>query len=70
MDETLIKHVAELTGLGNDKVREILKKWVLENGRSPQNLSLDDLRPILVSMIQNVFAEVVDGENEYIKLSG
>ena len=69
MDENLIKQVSLLTGLNQPQVEGIIKKWVLETGKSPQDLKLEDLREVLVELIQNLFQEVSNGENEYIKLS-
>ena len=69
MDETLIKHVADGTGLPKEKVIEILDQWILETGKSPQNISLEDFREVLVHIMQNIFAEVASGENDFIQLS-
>lgn len=70
MDETLLESVALATGLPKQKVLDQLKEWVLASGKSPQDLSLEDLREVLVPLLQKVFCEVAQGENEYIKLSG
>ena len=69
MDEALIAQVAQGTGLSGDKVESIIKKWVMDSGKSPQELSLEDLREVLVGVLQHLFAEVVDGENPFISLS-
>jgi len=69
MDETLIEQVALGTGLQAVQVREILKNWIIETGRSPQDLKLEDLREALVCILQKVFTEVASGENEFISLS-
>ena len=68
MDETLIQCVAQGTGLSKDKVEEIIKQWVMESGKSPQDLKLEDLREVLVGLVQNLFAEVASGENDFIQL--
>ena len=69
MDETLIKQVAESTGLGTDKVETILKEWIQSTGKSPQNLGLEDFREVLVEILQNLFSEVASGENQFIRIS-
>ena len=69
MDETLVEQVVLGTGLSPDQVKKIIKSWVLETGRSPQGLKLEDLREVLVCVLQEVFAEVVSGKNKHISLS-
>lgn len=69
MDETLINQVSLLTGLSREKVETIMKNWVMESGKSPQDLRLEDLREVLVGIVQGLFQEVAQGENEYITLS-
>jgi hypothetical protein len=69
MDETLIEAVANETGLNQDTVESIIKKWVLESGKSPQDLRLEDFREVLVKMVQDLFTEVASGENEFIQVS-
>lgn len=69
MDETLIREVAKGIGMEEYKVETILKKWVLKSGRSPQDLSLEDLREVLVQVMQDLFTEVASGENPFIQLS-
>ncbi len=69
MDETLIKQVAMQTGLNQEQVQKILKNWVMDTGRSPQDLGLEDLREVLVHILQNLFQEIAEGENKYVKVS-
>ena len=69
MDETLIKLVSQGTGLGEEKTKEILDQWILSTGKSPQNLSLEDFREVLIDLMQNLFAEGADGENAFIQLT-
>lgn len=69
MDETLIKAVCENTGLSSERVQQIIKGWVMETGRSPQGLSLEDLREVLVVVVQNLFTEVLSGDHEFLSLS-
>ncbi len=66
MDETLINQVASHTGLKQDQVIKVIKSWVVETGRSPQDLSIEDLREVLVHVLQNLFHEILQGENKYI----
>ena len=68
MDETLKKAVVSATGIDSNKVEEIMKQWVLEQGRSPQSLGLEDLREVLVHILQDLFREVAEGRNPYISL--
>lgn len=68
MDETLIKQVAAHTGLENDQVIKIMKSWVIETGKSPHEISIEDLREVLVHVLQNLFQEILQGENKYIKV--
>jgi hypothetical protein len=69
MDETLIKQVAQGTGLSEDRIKDFIDKWVIETGRSPQNLSFEDFRAVLVELIQDLFSEVADGKNAFIRTS-
>jgi hypothetical protein len=69
MDETLINQVAMQTGLNQEQVQKILKSWVMDTGRSPQDLGLEDLREVLVHILQNLFQEIAEGENKYVKVS-
>ncbi len=69
MDETLIKAVAQGTGLEQDRIKEILNQWIVDSGRSPQNLSIEDLREVLVELMQSLFTEVASGENKFIQTS-
>ena len=68
MDETLIKAVVSATGIESNKIEEIIKEWVVDQGRSPQNLGLEDLREVLVHILQDLFREVAEGQNPYISL--
>ena len=69
MDETLVNQVAMHTGLDQDQVHKILKNWIMETGKSPQDLGLEDFREVLVHILQNLFQEIADGENKYVKVS-
>lgn len=70
MDEAIVQKVVESTGLSTQRVSQILKEWVIETGKSPQDLSLEDFREVLVHILQNVFAQIAEGEHQYIKISG
>lgn len=69
MDETLINQVAKQTGLDQEQVQKVLKDWVMETGKSPQDIGLEDLREVLVHILQNLFQEIAEGENKYVKVS-
>ncbi len=69
MEETLLDKVIECTGLPKEMVQKSLNSWVLESGKSPRDLSLEDLREVLVRVMQDLFTEVADGENPFIRLS-
>ena len=69
MDEKLVDQVAQLTGLSEKKVSHVIQKWVVDSGRNPQELSLEDLREVLTHLIQDLFVEVSKGENQYITLA-
>ena len=69
MDETLLETVAQATGFPKDTVMEQLKAWLVKAGKDPEDPSLDDLREALASILQDLFTEVVAGENDYISLS-
>ena len=69
MDETLITQLCEGTGLPKDIVEKQLKEWVLESGKSPQDLTLEDMREVLIKVMQDLFTEVASGENPFIQLS-
>lgn len=70
MDETVIDQIIQATGLPQEQVKEQLHKWVLATGKSPQSLSLEDLREVLIYFLQDLFCEVKSGQNDFIKLSG
>ncbi len=67
MDDTLIKQVALGTGLSEEKIKEVIDKWILQTGRSPQNISSEDFREVLVELVQNLFSEVAAGDNKFIQ---
>ena len=69
MEETLIKLVSQGTGLSEEKTKDILNQWIIDSGKSPQNLSSEDFREVLIDIMQNLFTEVADGENPFIQLS-
>ena len=69
MDETLIKCVAQEIGLPQPRVEEILKTWLLESGRTPQDIGIEELRKILADWVQNLFLQAASGENPFIQLS-
>lgn len=69
MDETLIKQLASALNLQEDSVEKIVKQWVMEYGKSPQDLSLEDFREVLVHLLQDLFTKVAAGENKFIQLS-
>lgn len=68
MDETLIQKVSESLGLPQEKVEKSLKQWILQSGRSPQDMTLEDLREVLVWLVQDVFTEVANDQNPFIRL--
>ncbi len=68
MEETLIKQVAQGTGLEPEKVKAILSEWVQETGKSPQDINLEDFREVLVEIMQKIFTEVASGENPFIQM--
>ena len=70
MEETLLETVVKATGLPAEQVRNKLNSWILQAGKSPKNLSIEDLREALVHVLQHLFTEVRDEENPYIKISG
>ncbi|MBT4760223.1 MAG: hypothetical protein HOO06_00875 [Bdellovibrionaceae bacterium] len=49
--EQLVKH----TGLPADNVRKELKRLILSAGYEPSNISVDDLRKVLSSYLQDTF---------------
>lgn len=69
MDETLLEALIEGTGLPKQLVRTRLKAHIMEMGKSPASLSLEDLREVLVPLLQSLFIEVAEGNNQFIKLS-
>lgn len=69
MDETLLETVAEATGLPKKMVLRKLKSLLLSSGQNPQEVTLEGLREVLVPLLQNLFCEVAQGENEFINLS-
>lgn len=68
MDETLLSQIVEATGLPKHLVDGVLKNWILKSGKSPQDLTLEDLREVLVGSLQDLFTEVKAGENSQVKL--
>ncbi len=62
MDEKMLEQLAEKTGLPKDLVVRELKKWILEKGESPQGITLEGLRSVLVKITQDLFSEWAKGE--------
>ena len=69
MDETVLDAVIGATGLPKDHVKKRLENWIVSTGRSPQALTLEDLREVLVHFLQDLFCEVKAGQNEFVKIS-
>jgi|GEM_PF-6437729 len=63
MDETnnVLEDIINATGLPEDLVSTSLKAYILESGKSPQNMSMDEVRDILVNLLQDVFLDIKDG---------
>ena len=70
MDETLLEIVAQATSLPKERVIQQLKAWLVDAGKNSQDPTLEDLREVLIPILQNLSNEVVAGENSHIKLSG
>ena len=70
MEETIMDQVVKATGLPELEVKEALEKWILEAGKSPQDMNLEDFREVLRTLILNLMNDVADGNNDYISLSG
>ncbi len=68
MDETLLDVVIEATGLPKELLRSRLNEHIMSMGKIPGNLTLEDLREVVAPLLQNLFSEIADGENQYIKL--
>jgi hypothetical protein len=70
MDETLIKTLIRATGLPQEEAQKMLRKILMDSGKNPQEFSLEDLRLIMGQLLQDLFCEVQDNKNPYIKLLG
>jgi len=70
MEETLLETVIRATGLPSDEVRKKLNLWLVQAGKNPKNLNIEDLREALVHVLQDLFTEVYDEKNPYIKILG
>lgn len=68
MEETLVIQVAKMTGLDKQIVKSLLHKWAMDKGVSPQDLTEDSIKEVMVSLVQDLFSEVSDGKNKYITL--
>lgn len=68
MDETnsIMEQVIAATGLPEATVQRMLNSYILESGMSPQNLSMEDFKDILVNLLQDVFLQIKNGENPNI----
>ena len=67
MDERVIEQVIVATGLPTHLVREQVHQWALERGKNPHKLKIEDLREILIYLVQELFCDVEQGNNPYIK---
>jgi hypothetical protein len=70
MDEALIKTLIRATGLPQEEAQKMLHKILVDSGNNPQEFSLEDLRLIMGQLLQDLFCEVQDNKNPYIKLLG
>jgi hypothetical protein len=58
MGETLLRKVVQATGLPQDPVQKELEVFIEQHGISPQDLTLDELRDVMVEYLQSVFLEL------------
>ena len=63
MGKELIHTVVEATGLPQDPVHRELKSLLTANGKSMDNLSLEDLREVMAEYLQSVFVELKESHN-------
>ena len=68
MDETLLDTVIEATGLPQELLKPRLIEHVLTLGKNPASLTLEELREVIVPLLQDLFSEIADGDNQYITL--
>lgn len=58
MGETLLRKVVQATGLPQDPVQRELEEFIEHHGKSPQDLTLDEFRDIMVEYLQSVFLDL------------
>ncbi len=60
MADSLFNTVIQATGLPEDSVEKELRTLIARHGKSPQDLTLDDLREILADYLQTIILESQD----------
>jgi plasmid stability protein len=60
MADSLFNTVIQATGLPEDSVEKELRALIAQHGKSPQDLTLDDLREILADYLQTIILESQD----------
>lgn len=60
MAGSLFNTVIQATGLPEDSVEKELRMLVARHGKSPQDLTIDDLREILADYLQTIIIESQD----------
>ena len=60
----LMKTVVELTGLPEKWVNEELEGYLKQNGHSRKNLTLDQLREVLLNYLESIQSEIQTQELE------
>ncbi len=64
MSKEVLTNVAEATGLPQDLITGELQTIVASAGLDPDNLTLDQLRDVLASYLQDVLLELKDSMEE------
>lgn len=60
MGETLAKTVIAATGLPQDTVEKEFNALLEKHGKTPENLTLEELREVMAEYLQMVFLELHD----------
>lgn len=60
MGETLAKTVIAATGLPQDPVEKEFNALLEKHGKTPENLTLEELREVMAEYLQMVFLELHD----------
>lgn len=64
--QDLLRMITSLTGLPDDLIRGELDQMIVDSGRDSKNLTLQQLREVLVDYLESMEAELMDEDETAI----